>query len=120
MKDDQCELICLTLPRAEALRGRRLSVEDAQRAAATARALGDPTRLMVAALLRDGGELCVCDLAWLTGRAINLISHHLKTLRSSGLASARRDGKLVLYTLTPRGCALVDAFSQPTMEEVTA
>ena len=67
----------------------------------------------------DGGELCVCDLAWLTGRAINLVSHHLKTLRSSGLVSARRDGKLVLYTLTPRGRALVDAFSQPAMQEVT-
>jgi hypothetical protein len=38
MKDEQCDLICLTLPRAEALRGRRLSLEEAQFAAATARA----------------------------------------------------------------------------------
>jgi DNA-binding transcriptional ArsR family regulator len=120
MKDEQCALICLTLPRAEALRGRRLSLVDAQFAAATARALGDPTRLTLAALLRDGGELCVCDLAWLTRRAINLISHHLKTLRSAELVSARREGKLVLYSLTPRGRALMEAFTQPTRQEVTA
>ena len=120
MQHERCDLICLTVPRAEALRGRRLSMVDAQLAAATARALGDPTRLMVAALLRDGGELCVCDLAWLTGRAINLISHHLKALRSAELVSSRRDGKLVLYSLTPRGRALVEAFSQPNMLEVTA
>jgi ArsR family transcriptional regulator, lead/cadmium/zinc/bismuth-responsive transcriptional repressor len=120
MSDEHCDLVCLTLPRAEALRGRRLSAEDAQLAAATARALGDPTRLLIATLLRDGGELCVCDLAWLTGRAINLVSHHLKALRSAELVSARRDGKLVLYKLTPRGRALIEAFSQPTMQEVTA
>ncbi len=124
MNDEQCDLLCLDLPRAEALRGRRLSLEGASLIAASAQALADPTRLTIAALLRDGGELCVCDLAWLTGRATNLISHHLKTLRAGGLVSSRRDGKLVLYTLTPRGGALVEVLltsaAQPTPQEVTA
>jgi ArsR family transcriptional regulator, lead/cadmium/zinc/bismuth-responsive transcriptional repressor len=108
MNDERCDLLCLDLPRAEALRGRRLSAEGAGLLAASAQALSDPTRLMIAALLHDGGELCVCDLAWLTGRATNLVSHHLKTLRSGGLVSPRRDGKLVLYALTLRGRALVE------------
>jgi DNA-binding transcriptional ArsR family regulator len=120
MNEEHCDLICLTLPRAEALRGRRLSAEDAQNATLAARALGDPTRFTLAAFLHEGGELCVCDLAWLTGRAINLVSHHLKVLRSGEVVSARREGKLVLYALTPRGRALIEAFSQPTMQEVTA
>jgi ArsR family transcriptional regulator, lead/cadmium/zinc/bismuth-responsive transcriptional repressor len=120
MNDEHCDLVCLALPRAEALRGRRLPAEEAQFAALAARALGDPTRFMLAALLREGGELCVCDLAWLTDRAINLISHHLKVLRTGELVSARREGKLVLYALTARGRALIEAFSQPTMQEVTA
>ncbi|HEX9412327.1 MAG TPA: metalloregulator ArsR/SmtB family transcription factor [Ktedonobacterales bacterium] len=122
MHDDHCDLICLDLPRAEALREQRLSREEARLAATAAHALADPTRLLLAALLREGGELCVCDLAWLTGRAINLVSHHLKTLRAGGLVSPRRDGKLVLYTLTPRGRALVEALlettQRPTPEEV--
>jgi ArsR family transcriptional regulator, lead/cadmium/zinc/bismuth-responsive transcriptional repressor len=124
MNDEHCDLLCLDLPRAEALRGRRLSLERASLIAASAQALADPTRLTIAALLRDGGELCVCDLAWLTRRATNLISHHLKTLRAGGLVSSRRDGKLVLYTLTPHGGALVEvlltAAPQPTPQEVTA
>lgn len=120
MNDEHCDLVCLELPRAEALRGQRLSVESARLAAAAAQALGDPTRLMVAALLRDGGELCVCDLAWLTGRAINLVSHHLKALRAGGLVGSRREGKLVLYSLTPHGRSLVEALLQPTPQEVTA
>jgi ArsR family transcriptional regulator, lead/cadmium/zinc/bismuth-responsive transcriptional repressor len=66
----------------------------------------------------------VCDLAWLTGRAINLVSHHLKTLRAGGLVHSRREGKLVLYTLTPRGRALVatllETAREPMPAEVTA
>lgn len=120
--DEQCDLVCLALPRAEALRERRLSMEGARLAASAAQALADPTRLMIAALLRDGGELCVCDLAWLTGRAINLVSHHLKTLRAGGVVRSRRDGKLVLYALTPHGSglleALLEATQRPTAKEV--
>jgi ArsR family transcriptional regulator, lead/cadmium/zinc/bismuth-responsive transcriptional repressor len=61
--------------------------------------------------------LCVCDLAWLTGRAINLVSHHLKTLRAGGLVQSRREGKLVLYTLTLHGHALVETLLQSTLRE---
>jgi ArsR family transcriptional regulator, lead/cadmium/zinc/bismuth-responsive transcriptional repressor len=78
-------------------------------AAAGARALGDPTRLRVASALAVGSELCVCDLAWVCGLAQNLVSHHLRLLRTAGLASSRRDGKLVMYRLTPPGEALLTA-----------
>jgi|SRR5690242_10661837 ArsR family transcriptional regulator, lead/cadmium/zinc/bismuth-responsive transcriptional repressor len=114
---ERCDLVCLDVPRAKALRASRLSVEGARLAATAAHALADPTRLLIAALLRDGGELCVCDLAWLTGRAINLVSHHLKTLRAGGLVRSRREGKLVLYTLTLHGHALVETLLQPTLQE---
>jgi DNA-binding transcriptional ArsR family regulator len=58
---------------------------------------------------RDGEELCVCDLAWIAGRAENLVGHHLRQLRVAGLARSRRDGKIVFYALTATGQALVDA-----------
>lgn len=116
--NDRCDLLCLELPRAAALRDKRLSAEGAQLAMTAAKALADPTRLIIAALLRDGGELCVCDLAWLTGKAINLVSHHLKTLRVGGLVTSRREGKLVLYTLTQCGRELVEALLHSTLQEV--
>lgn len=107
--DDRCDLLCLDLPRAELLRRRRLELEPAQDMAGRARGLADPTRLMLAAALLEAEELCVCDLSWISERASNLVSHHLRVLRSVGLVTSRRDGKLVIYRLTPDGEALVGA-----------
>ncbi len=106
--EDRCELLCLDLAKAEALRAARPSEREARLLAESYRALGDPTRLMLAVALRDGGELCVCDLAWIAERAENLVSHHLRALRAAGLADYRRDGKMALYSLTARGRTLLD------------
>ena len=107
--DDRCELLCLDLPLAERLRRARLPSETADAGAARAAALADPTRLMLAASLDEGGELCVCDLAWVAERSQNLVSHHLRRLRADGLVTSRRDGKMVLYALTDAGRALLAA-----------
>jgi DNA-binding transcriptional ArsR family regulator len=109
MDDDRCELLCLDLPKAERLRASRPSEPEARALAADFRALGDPTRLTVALALRDGSELCVCDLAWIVERAENLVSHHVRALRAAGLADYRRDGKMALYSLTDSGRALLEA-----------
>ena len=47
----------------------------------------------------------------MTELAQNLVSHHLRTLRTAGLADSRRDGKLVLYRLTGAGAALLRALT---------
>ncbi|MGH2798921.1 MAG: ArsR/SmtB family transcription factor [Thermoleophilaceae bacterium] len=109
MADDRCDVLCLDLERAEALRSRRLPATTALRVAAQAKALADSTRLTLAATLADGGELCVCDLAWVVERAENLVSHHLRLLRSEGLVATRRDGKMVMYSLSERGRELLAA-----------
>jgi DNA-binding transcriptional ArsR family regulator len=109
VSDDRCELLCLDLPRAEELRRRRLSLAEAEDAAARARALADPTRLALAVALREGGEFCVCDLSWIGDRPQNLVSHHLRALREAGLARSRREGRMVMYELTAEGAVLVDA-----------
>jgi DNA-binding transcriptional ArsR family regulator len=108
VSEDRCELLCLDLPRAEAIR-KRLRPAVAEFAAARAKALADPTRLLIALALRDGEELCVCDLAWITGRAENLVGHHLRALRGAGLAGSRREHKIVFYALTDSGRRLLDA-----------
>lgn len=99
----------MDLPQAERLRKRRLDGARSVRLAGRARALGDPTRLMVAAALGHAAELCVCDLSWVAERPTNLVSHHLKVLRKEGLVQSRRDGKLVLYRLTEDGRSLLAA-----------
>ncbi len=111
MGEHTCELLCLDLPRAEALRRSRRSLVELELAAGAAKALADPTRLAVALALRDGGELCVCDLAWVCERSDKLVSHHARQLRAAGLVASRRDGKMVLYSLTSRGERLLDAIA---------
>ena len=115
MRDDHCDLLCLDLEKAEGLRRQRLDSEVAELAATQAKALADPTRLTLASALAEVDELCVCDLSWVMERAENLVSHHLRALRTAGLATSRRDGKMVLYSLTERGRALV----QLTLGEVS-
>ncbi len=110
--DDRCDPLCLDLPRAEAIR-QSLDHDVVAGAAARAKAFADPTRFLIALALRDGGELCVCDLAWITNRADNLVGHHLRTLRNAGLASSRREHKVVFYALTNAGSQLLDAHLEP-------
>jgi len=107
--DDRCDLLCLDLPKAERLRAARLDPEVSAGIAERAKSLADPTRLMLAVALADGGELCVCDLAWVAERSENLVSHHLRVLRAAGLVRSRRDGKMVMYAVTQAGRALIDA-----------
>jgi ArsR family transcriptional regulator, lead/cadmium/zinc/bismuth-responsive transcriptional repressor len=109
MSDDRCDLLCLDLEKAEALRGRRVTAEAAERAAGEAKALSDPTRLTLAAALENGGELCVCDLSWIVERAENLVSHHMRALRTEGLVQVRREGKMAMYSMTERGLELLSA-----------
>jgi len=109
--NDRCDLLCLDLPRAEALRAERLAPDIAEAAAERARALGDATRLTVAAAVSraEGEELCVCDLSWIAERSEQLVGHHLRILRRAGIVVSRREGKMVLYRLTDQGRALLGA-----------
>ena len=111
MSGDTCDLLCLDLPRAEALRRSRRPLAELALAVEGAKALSDPTRLAVALALRDGGELCVCDLAWVCERSDKLVSHHARLLRAARLVISRREGKMVLYSLTQRGAALLDTIA---------
>lgn len=115
--EDRCDLLCLDLERAEAIRRSRLEPAAARLAAERAQALADPTRLMLAAALEPVDELCVCDLAWIAERSQNLVSHHLRALRAAGLVESRREGKMVLYALTSAGRALLASVLGP--ERVT-
>lgn len=58
----------------------------------------DPTRIRILMAL-DRAELCVCDLADLTGMTKSAVSHQLAALRQGHLVTYRREGKNVRYLL---------------------
>ena len=63
------------------------------------RALSDPTRLRIMALL-ERNELSVHELQEITRLGQSRISTHLGLLQESGLLDSRRDGKRTFYKIT--------------------
>jgi ArsR family transcriptional regulator len=64
------------------------------------RALSDPTRLRIVALL-EKDELSVNELQEITGMGQSRISTHLGLLQDASLVRSRRDGKRTFYRLNP-------------------
>lgn len=66
------------------------------------KALGDPTRLAIVALLARR-EYCVCDLMTALALPQSTCSHHLGVLKRAGLVRDRRgnDARWAYYTLAP-------------------
>ena len=58
--------------------------------------LGDPTRLRIFWILCHTEE-CVIDIAALVSMSSPAVSHHLRILKTAGLAAVRREGKEVYY-----------------------
>ena len=63
--------------------------------------LADSTRLAIVHSLMEQGPQYVNQLNENIDVDQSLLSHHLRTLRESGLVVANRDGKAVLYELAP-------------------
>lgn len=60
--------------------------------------LADPGRLRLLLALLDG-ELCVCDLAAVSGMSESATSHALRLLRAHRVVSVRRAGRMAYYRL---------------------
>ena len=67
-----------------------------RRRARVFRALADPTRLRILALL-SVRELCLCELVDALEAAESTLVHHLRVLEEGGLVSARREGKFTYF-----------------------
>ena len=102
---ETCDLLCLDLDAAEAVRG-SLDADAAARLVGALKAFSDPTRLLIVQALAQR-ELCGCDLGWVTGQSDKVVSHHLGRLRREELVTSRREGKVVFASLTERGRALL-------------
>jgi len=63
------------------------------------KALSEPIRLRILALLTDG-ERCVCDLMAVLDLPQSTVSRHLSGLRNTGWIEGRRQGLWMYYRLT--------------------
>ena len=75
------------------------------------RALSDPTRLRIVALL-ERDELSVAELQEITRLGQSRISTHLGLLADCALVNSRRDGKRTFYKLDPEADSVASEFIQ--------
>lgn len=80
-----------------------LSRQEAERTATLLKAVADPTRLQLLALIRASAnaEACVCDLTTPVGLSQPTVSHHLKVLTEAGLLRREKRGSWAWFTLVP-------------------
>jgi DNA-binding transcriptional ArsR family regulator len=62
------------------------------------RALADPSRRRILALLRDS-DLAAGEIAGHFDMTFASVSHHLQVLRDAELVQSRRDGQHIIYSL---------------------
>lgn len=75
-----------------------ISAATSDRLAQTFKAMSDPTRVRILHALALA-ELCVCDLAQLTGTSESAVSHQLGLLRALRIVCRRKAGRHVYYAL---------------------
>jgi DNA-binding transcriptional ArsR family regulator len=85
--------------RVAAARAQLINHDDAQRLMALLRMLADPTRARIIHALDTVEELCVGDLALALQTSMDATGYGLRMLRSAGLVTTRRDGRVVYYRL---------------------
>ena len=89
-----------------------LYAADADRIAPMFKALGDPVRLRLAAMIAGNDEICVCDLTPHFDLSGPTISHHLRILREAGLVDCERRGTWVHYWVRPQALRDLGALLQ--------
>ena len=94
-----CEIYYVDEVRVRQVEQQMPAPELLQEVAQVFQVLSDPTRVRIVFAL-SSAELCVCDLSLLLGLSVSATSHQLRFLRSLGLVSFRKEGRLVYYTLS--------------------
>ncbi|MGW0198087.1 ArsR/SmtB family transcription factor [Nonomuraea sp. NPDC003201] len=98
LKMDGCAVKVVDADRVSAVCERMPAAEDLNDTADIFGLLSDPNRLRLLVALLDG-ELCVCDLAAVTGQSESAVSHALRLLRAHRIVAARRSGRMAYYRL---------------------
>jgi ArsR family transcriptional regulator len=81
--------------------------------------LSDETRLRCLLLMRQEGELCVCELTHALGVIQPKVSRHLAALRDAGMVLDRRQGQWIYYRLHPELPEWMDRVIEETASGVT-
>lgn len=86
--------------RVRAAQARLIDSEEAARLAGMLGLLADPTRARILYALDVVEELCVGDIALALGATEDSVGYGLRVLRTAGLVTTRKQGRVVYYRLS--------------------
>lgn len=95
--------------RVAAARKRLPTAEEGDRLTSVLSIIADPTRARLLYALDVVEELCVGDLALALSITEDAVSYGLRVLRTAGLVTRRKEGRVVYYRLT-------EGFPEPLRE----
>src|SRR5262245_44985672 len=116
---DSCAVFHADEAKVTAVRKALISPHSVAALAETFKVLGDPTRVRILDALSKA-ELCVCDIAALLGLTESAVSHQLRLLRNIRLVRARREGRMVFYTLDDQHITALFAQGLSHVEELSS
>lgn len=98
LEDELCDVTIVNEKAVREAFEYRAGTDELERLAEMFQVLASPTRLRIIEAL-GGGELCVCDLAALTGVSQSAVSHHLRMMRALRLVRFRKESRMAYYRL---------------------
>lgn len=93
-----CETATKYAAELKELADKQLSIEESEAKSKVFKALAEPTRLRILALL-SFREMCVCEVMVALDLTQPTASHHLRILENVGLVDDRKEGKWVFYRI---------------------
>ena len=99
---DVCQVQCFNTDLVTQLRETLPSEDTLEEMTIIFGTLADRLRVKILYALRNGEELCVCDIAAMLNVKIATASHHLRKMRDLKLVKYRNEGKLAYYSLKDR------------------
>lgn len=96
---DACTATRVDDARVAATRPLVVTPEESVQLASVFALLSDPSRVRILFALLEAGEVCVCDLAEMVQMSPSALSHALRLLRTAGVVTYRRDGRMMRYRL---------------------
>lgn len=86
--------------------------------AAVLKALGQPTRLQILDLLKEG-ERCVCEIFPAINQEQANVSKHLSILKQAGILESRKEGLRIIYRIkSPEVLELLEGVSRLLKKQV--
>ncbi|MGB3692245.1 MAG: metalloregulator ArsR/SmtB family transcription factor [Spirulinaceae cyanobacterium] len=109
--NDICQVRCFNTELVTQIRSTFPSEDTLEEMTIIFGALADRSRVKIIYALRNGDELCVCDIATMLNVKIATASHHLRKMRDLKLLKYRNDGKLAYYSLKDQRVADILSYS---------